>query len=298
MQNQINNYLSLIKERKSDNTYLSYKRDLLAFEKFLASEGIVKVEALTRTSVMSYVFSLHKSELSPATISRNIASLRSFFKYLRAEGIVTEDLAEGMTPPKVEKRKPQTISIENVEKLLNQPNGKDAKSLRDKAMLEVMYATGIRVSEIVSLKVGDVDLRHHAIKLTGIKNRSRVIPIGNVAVSALKAYLKHSRDKLSRGESEYLFLNYNGDSMSRQGFWKIVKGYAKKAGISDSITPHTLRHSFAAHLIENGADLQVVQELMGHTSVYSVLPYKNLNSEKLDVNLGSLGEYAKAHPRY
>ena len=224
-------------------------------------------------------------------MSRNIASIRSFFQFLQRKGKVVENPAADLELPKVEKKVPEILSLEKVELLLEQPSGDEDKEVRDKAMLELLYATGIRVTELISLKVEDVNLPLEYIRCGG-ETKSRIIPIGAQAKFSLRRYLEKVRENMIlRSDEETLFVNCNGKPMTRQGFWKIIKAYAKKAGIEEDITPHMLRHSFAAHLIQNGADLRSVQEMLGHSDISTTQIYTKLTNQKLK------NVYAKAHPR-
>ncbi len=251
-------YLQDIK-KSSNNTVLSYKRDLAKFFKFVEKQQIKDLTAINSTTLNSYILLLERENFATATISRNIATLKSFFGYLCRQGILTEDPSEKLKAPKIEKKVPGILSINEVTLLLEQPSGKSNKEIRDRAMMELLYATGIRVSELISLKMGDISMQAGYIRCNE-GNKERIIPFGSVAKSALKAYLKTARPAMVTSDKEdILFTNCSGQPMSRQGFWKLLKQYAKKAGIESDITPHTLRHSFAAHLVENGADLRSVQ---------------------------------------
>ncbi|MGL4791405.1 MAG: tyrosine-type recombinase/integrase, partial [Anaerotignaceae bacterium] len=219
------------------------------------------------------------------------ASLRGFFAFLFEKGLVLENPTTGLETPKVEKKAPEIISLEMVELLLEQPDLLEIKGIRDKAMLEVLYATGMRVTEIINIKVSDVNFTLECI-LCKHGSKERIIPIGKTAMLYLKKYLNEAREALLKGNrEETLFVNINGMPMTRQGFWKIVKAYGKMAGIAGDIKPHTLRHSFAVHLIENGCDLRSVQEMLGHSDISTTQVYARLNDSKIkDV-------YAKTHPR-
>ena len=282
----------LRKEKKSsENTVLSYGRDLRGFCRFMQESGVVDAAKVNRTNVMAYVYELQKQHKAGATVSRNIASIRSFFQYLQRKGIVMENPAADLELPKVEKKVPEILSLDKVELLLEQPSGDEDKEVRDKAMLELLYATGIRVTELISLKVEDINLSLEYIHC-GSETKSRIIPIGVQAKLSLRRYMEKVREHMvSRPDETVLFVNCNGKPMTRQGFWKIIKSYAKKAGIEEEITPHMLRHSFAAHLIENGADLRSVQEMLGHSDISTTQIYTKLTNQKLK------NVYAKAHPR-
>ncbi|MGN0436253.1 MAG: tyrosine-type recombinase/integrase, partial [Wujia sp.] len=222
-------------------------------------------------------------------ISRNIASIKSFFMFLFKKGVVENDCAETLKPPKIEKRIPEILSVEEINLLLEQPSKNTPKEVRDKAMLELLYATGMRVSELVNLKLDDVNLTLSYIVCRDNGNE-RVIPIENAAKNALENYIKNYRDGMCQS-GDYLFTNLQGTPMTRQGFWKLIKSYAKKAGINKDITPHMIRHSFASHLVTNGADLKAVQEMLGHSDISTTQIYLKSRQSKLKE------EYEKAHPR-
>ncbi len=275
----------------SENTEVSYKRDLLKMEQYLEQNGITNVQSITTTSLNSYILDLEKQGFAAATISRNVASVKSFFHYLSREMKIEEDVSDALKPPKIEKKMPGILSMEEVVLLLEQPVLSKPKGIRDRAMLELLYATGIRVTELISLRVTDVNLQMGYI-ICRDASKERIIPFGSVAKEALKVYMKEARNKLLKGnESDVLFPNCSGGMMSRQGFWKLIKQYAKKANISSEITPHTLRHSFAAHLVENGADLRAVQEMLGHSDISTTQVYADLNQNRIRQ------VYAQAHPR-
>ena len=234
-------YLHNVK-RMSANTEMSYKRDLAKLKGFLEEQGIQGIEKVTPTTLNSYILYLEKKQFAAATISRNIASMKAFFHYLWKEGKVEGDLTEMLKPPKIVRRPPEILTMEEVVRLLEQPGGNSPKEMRDKAMLELLYATGIRVTELISLKEVDVNLPMGYI-ICRDSNKERTIPFGGKAKEALVRYLEQSRQALSSGKgTNVLFTNCSGKPMSRQGFWKIIKNYAKKAGITADITPHTLRH--------------------------------------------------------
>lgn len=283
-------YLHNVK-KTSENTRLSYERDLHKLQEFLRNLGVAEVENITLTNLNSYVLFLEKNQFAPATVSRSIASIKAFYHFLFREHLVAEDISETLKAPKVEKKMPEIMTVIDVDKLLAQPSGDSIKEIRDKAMLELLYATGIRVSELVSLKVSDINFKMSFV-ICKDGAHERVIPFGNKARNALIDYLERSRGALVREEGEdILFVNCAGQPMSRQGFWKLVKSYSGKAGIEYEITPHTLRHSFAAHLVENGADLRSVQEMLGHSDISTTQVYANLSRNKLRE------VYAKSHPR-
>ena len=294
MRQLINDFTEYLKTEKgaSANTVTSYERDLRYFSNYLNTIGVNKFENVNKTSVMSYIYELQKANKSSSTISRNIASLRSFFNYHNDRGVLTVNPLRDFESPKVSKKDPEILTLNEVESLLLQPDCTTQKGIRDKAMLELLYATGIRVTELISLKISDINLKLEYLRCGDGLQKGRVIPLGSKAVEALSIYIAEARNSFLFDESEdLLFLNCRGSHMTRQGFWKIIKGYAAKAGIADNITPHTLRHSFAVHLLENGADVQAVQEMLGHSDISTTLVYVKMNKNRLkDV-------YAKAHPR-
>ncbi|MBR6402425.1 MAG: site-specific tyrosine recombinase XerD [Eubacterium sp.] len=291
MKQEIDKYITYLVDVKgsSQNTVQSYRRDLVKMQNYFDTNGIKSVSEVNSTLVRSYVLYMEDEKMSSATVSRSIASIRSFFIYLLERGIVSGNPTEGIKPPKVEKRIPETLTIEEVNVLLDQPSGDTPKEVRDKAMLELLYATGLRVSELVSLKASDINLSLSYIECHD-RNKSRVIPIENAAKSALTRYLVEVRPAMCHN-SEYLFTNIKGEEMSRQGFWKLIKSYAKKAGINKDITPHMIRHSFASHMVNNGADLISLQEMLGHSDISTTQIYLRGKSSKLKE------VYDMAHPR-
>jgi len=283
-------YLHNIK-KSSTNTVMSYKRDLKKFTAFLETQGISDMNQVTPTNLTAYVLYLEKNQFTPATVSRNIASIKAFYHFLFKERMVEEDISDVLHAPKIEKKMPGVMTMDQVTKLLEQPGGDAPKDVRDRAMLELLYATGIRVSELITLQVSDINLQMGFL-VCKESNKERVIPFGNQARKALLEYMEKGRAAMIQDEKEStLFVNCFGQPMSRQGFWKLIKYYASKAGIEEEITPHTLRHSFAAHLIENGADLKSVQEMMGHSDIATTQVYANLNHNRIRE------VYTKAHPR-
>ncbi|MCR5626194.1 MAG: site-specific tyrosine recombinase XerD [Lachnospiraceae bacterium] len=293
MEDQLNEFISYLHnvKKSSTNTELSYKRDLAKLVKFLKGAGISDFKDVKESDLTAYVMDLEKKNFTAATVSRNIASIKALFHYLLKEGKVTDNPSENLKSPKIVKKVPKILSTEEVIRLLDQPKGDTPKDLRDKAMLELLYATGMRVTELISLKVQDVNLTMSYIDCHDA-NKDRVIPFGVEARLALMNYLANSREAMVEDKTEQaLFVNCSGVPMSRQGFWKLIKYYAKKAGIKDDITPHTLRHSFAAHLVENGADLRSVQEMLGHSDISTTQIYANISHSHLRE------VYNKAHPR-
>ncbi|MFQ6864124.1 site-specific tyrosine recombinase XerD [Blautia sp.] len=293
MESLISNFIDYLHNEKntSGNTELSYERDLKKLTAYLKKQGIESMDQVRETDLKGYLAKLQKEGYESSTISRNIASIRSFFLYLFKRGMIREDPAENLKAPKVEKKMPEILTVEEVDRLLRQPNPETYKGMRDKAMLELLYAAGMRVSELLALKTEDLNLSFGYV-ICHDQSRERVIPIGNVSRDVLAAYMDHARSYFVKDETEKaLFTNCSGKPMSRQGFWKMLKGYALEADIHRDITPHTLRHSFAAHMLQNGADIKSVQEMLGHSDISSTQVYLGLDSVKMrDV-------YMKAHPR-
>ena len=293
MEREVQEYISYLHNVKhtSNNTEMSYKRDLLKVCHFMQERGITSAVAVKEQDLKAYIHALEEQKLAAATVSRNIASIKAFFLYLFSEGKIQNDPALCLKAPKIEKKMPEILTMGEVSALLEQANGDSPKEIRDKAMLELLYATGIRVTELISLKVSDVNLPMHFIMCRD-PHKERMIPFGTQAHDALERYLGGVRAEMVEDKSsEILFANCSGKPMSRQGFWKLIKFYAKKAGITADITPHTLRHSFAAHLVENGADLKSVQEMLGHSDISTTQIYANMNHNRIRE------VYAKAHPR-
>lgn len=283
-------YLHNVK-KTSNNTEMSYKRDLAKLCRYLEDEGITKIEDVTPESLTAYIKYLNDNDFKAATVSRNIASAKAFFGYCVREKGLKKDPSVTLKAPKIEKKMPEILTMEEVVRLLEQPKGDTPKELRDKAMLELLYATGIRVSELIGLDISDVNLQMNYIQCRDA-NKTRVIPFGNEARHAVIRYLESSRNVIVEDKnSTVLFANCSGQKMSRQGFWKLIKYYAKKAGINADITPHTLRHSFAAHLVENGADLRSVQEMLGHSDISTTQIYASMNHNHIRE------VYSRAHPR-
>ena len=277
-------------KKASENTLVSYKRDVEKYISYIKNRGM-DVRAASGTVILEYMFEMQQSGMSAATVSRTLASVRSFYKYLRNVKAVDFDPTEQLHSLKAEKKLPEVLSSGEVEQLLKQPKDDSDKGCRDKAMLELLYATGIRVSELINLDVSDVNVPMSFVRCKGGK-KERIIPMGHQAKDALENYINNVRKYMVKDENETaLFVNCSGARLSRQGFWKLIKYYQHIAGIETDITPHTLRHSFAAHLLENGADLHSIQEMMGHADISSTQVYSRMiNSKIKDV-------YAKAHPR-
>ncbi|MDD3368987.1 MAG: site-specific tyrosine recombinase XerD [Lachnospiraceae bacterium] len=293
MEKEIDTFISYLHNVKktSTNTELSYHRDLMKVCHFMKEQGITDIHKVTAESLETYISSLEAKNFAAASISRNIASIKAFYHYLYKEDMIEADVSEELKAPKIEKKIPEIMTQDEVVRLLDQPTGDTPKEIRDKAMLELLYATGIRVTELINLQVKDVNLQMNFI-LCVDANKERVIPFGNAARTALIRYMEYGREAMIDDKKEtVLFTNCSGQPMSRQGFWKLIKYYAKKANITADITPHTLRHSFAAHLVENGADLRSVQEMLGHSDISTTQIYATLNHNHIRE------VYAKAHPR-
>ena len=267
MMSDIKSFVSYLRDVKktSRNTEISYQRDLMQLASFLEDKGITEVEKVTKTSLNSYILFLEKEGKATTTISRELASMKAFFNFMFKEGRIRKDPAELLKAPKIEKKAPVILSVNEVNALLDQPGMTTSKEIRDKAMLELLYATGIRVSELSGLELSDLNMQVGYITCRD-GQKERMVPFGKPAKQALSVYLEKGRHELLKGkESQWLFTNCSGKAMSRQGFWKIIKYYGEKAGIQADITPHTLRHSFAAHLIRGGADIHAVQAMLGHS---------------------------------
>lgn len=278
-------------KRLSNNTLQSYKRDVDQYISYLGDMNLRSIENTNKTTVIAYLLNLQKKGRATSTISRNLASIRAFYQYLSRIKVIESDPTTNLESPKIEKKLPQILSTKEVELLLEQPKCIDLKGYRDKAMLEVLYATGIRVSELISLDMEDANLEVGFIKCNK-GNRERIVPIGTMAINALKDYIEKSRHLMVQDISEQaLFVNINGRRLTRQGFWKIIKQYKNQAKINKEITPHTLRHSFAAHLLENGADLRSIQEMLGHSDISSTQIYAQIAKNKIKE------VYKKTHPR-
>lgn len=288
----IDGFLEYLSLKKSYNTIQSYKGDITQYTCYLKENNITSYIQTTKTTVLSYLLFKQKEGKSNSTISRSLASLRAFYDYLIFErGINMKNPTLNLEAPRSERKMPTILTTKEIELFLEQPDIHDIKGVRDRAMLELLYATGIKVSELIGLKLEDVNI---SIGFVHCKNgeHKRIVPIGKTAKNAVAEYIEMARESLIKSKDETtLFVNCNGKAMSRQGFWKIVKQYQKKANIKTDITPHVLRHSFAVHLLENGADLKAIQEMLGHTDISSTQVYsKAVNSRINDI-------YMKTHPR-
>jgi len=284
------NYLKL-ERRSSDNTVASYVRDVTQFSHYLMEVEETELPHCKTEHLERYLAYMESTGKSSASAARSMAALKSFYNYLQSRGVVRINPAKHLSPVRAERKLPEILTGKEVELFLEQPQCVDAKGYRDRAMLELLYATGIRVSELVSLELDDLNLAAGVLRCRS-KGKERIIPLYRTAVKALQDYVRSIRPQLiADGGEEALFVNMSGERMSRQGFWKIIKHYQETAGIEKDITPHTLRHSFAAHLLENGADLRSIQEMLGHADISSTQIYTHVVRNQLkDV-------YQKAHPR-
>ena len=292
MEEQLNLFFGFLENDKkvSNNTLQSYRRDLKQFEKYIAENG-KDYSKVTDEEIKTYIKYMQEIGKKPSTISRGLASIRSFYQYEVKEQKIEKDPTEGIQSPKIEKRVPSVLTSNEVALLLEQPKDVDLKGIRDKAMLEFAYATGMRVTEIISLNIDDINLEQGYARCTNGK-RTRTIPLGNMSLKALKEYVLNARNIMIKDENEKaLFVNVNGQRLTRQGFWKIIKYYKEQAHIEKDITPHVLRHSFATHLLQNGADLKSIQTMLGHSDILSTQIYMQFQDETIK-NI-----YRKAHPR-
>ena len=292
MEKQLNLFFGFLENENkvSTNTLQSYKRDLKQFEKYL-EESAKDYSKITEEGIKDYIEYMQEIGKKPSTISRGLASIRSFYQYETKNKTVEKDPTDGIQSPKIEKRVPSILTSKEVALLLEQPQNVDLKGTRDKAMLEFAYATGMRVTEIISLNIDDVNLETGYVTCKTDK-KERTVPIGNMSLKALKEYILNARGTLIKDENEKaLFVNVNGQRLTRQGFWKIIKYYKEQAHIEKEITPHVLRHSFATHLLQNGADLKSIQTMLGHSDILSTQIYMQFQDESLK-NI-----YRKAHPR-
>lgn len=289
----IKEYLGYLEKEKkmTKNTLEAYKRDMLHFVQFVEARGINSVKDIGNTEIVGYVMALKNNGRSVATINRKLASLRSFFGYHLAQGRIASDPTKGVKTPKAEKKDIVYLSIEEMDKVLSLPDD-SLKGKRDKAILEMMYATGVRVSELTGIKVQDINLRIGFLSCYAPGSKARVIPLGRPARVALEEYIYDARPEIKKDkETEILFLNYKGGKLTRQGLWKLIKQYAETAGIATEITPQIFRNSFAVHMIQNGADLKSLQELLGHEDIAATQAYLSVTKSKIKE------VYDNAHPR-
>lgn len=292
--NILMDYLHYLKVERglSENTINSYGIDLKLFLEYLRENEIPSFKQVNKEVIVNYMQSEKNNNKANSSILRSVSSLRKFFQYLAQEKIIEKDPMLLIDTPKKKQHLPQMLTKEEVEKLLRSPNTGQVLGLRDRAMLELMYATGLRISEIINLKLEDLHLTMGTLQTLGKGHKERIVPVGDEAIKWVNRYLEEARPKLLKQKrSNYLFLNFHGNNLTRQGVWKNLKAEVRKAGIQKNITPHTLRHSFATHILENGADLRIVQELLGHADISTTQIYTHLSNKQLaDI-------YNRAHPR-
>lgn len=295
MESYIAKFIEYMRHEKSlaENSLLAYSRDIKEFCRFSDERGINRIEDITNTEVIAYLLKLKNEGKSTATVNRKMASLRSFFEYLASIGHIAKNPANNIKSPRIERKQIEYLTIDEVEQLLRMPDT-SVKGIRDKALLELLYASGMRVSEIAGSDISDINLRIGFIISKGEYGKARIIPLGRPARAALEAYLYEGRPKFIRdreNDCQALFVNYNGERLTRQGIWKVIKIYAREAGLEHKINPQTLRNSFAVHMIQNGADLRSLQELLGHEDITATQVYLNVSKNRIkDV-------YDKTHPR-
>lgn len=286
---QFINYLA-VEKLLAKNSLLAYQRDLGDYFDFLEKEKIKDLAKVTPKDIREFLMQLKERKLASSTISRHLVAIKIFHRFLVREKHLKHDATSALESPKTWKRLPHFLSIQDVEKILKVPNARTARGSRDRAILELFYATGMRVSELVNLKLGDINLESAFLKCTGKGNKERVIPLGRLALEAIQAYLDRVRSR-TQTKSQELFVSQQRKKFSRQCIWQIIKKYARGSHINKRITPHTLRHSFATHLLEGGADLRVVQELLGHSDISTTQIYTHISKDRLK------GIHSKFHPR-
>lgn len=293
MKDHIGDFLIYLEKEKrmAKNSRDAYGRDIREFGEFAAQRDISDLAQVTNTDVVAYLHHLKVSGRSAATINRKVASLRAYYRYLAGSRMVTEDPTANIKSPRIKRKEVEYLSMEEIDRLLSSPDDSD-KGIRDRAIMEVLYATGIRVTELIEVDVEDVNLRMGFVTCDGSGSKARIVPLGRPARAALEAYVFDVRDRFIRSEEEKaLFVNQNGRRLSRQGLWKILRDYGEKAGLEHKLTPHTLRNSFAVHMLQNGADLKSLQELMGHDDITATQIYLSATKSRIkDV-------YDRAHPR-
>ncbi len=295
MQDQLKDFIHFLVVEKglATNTVVSYERDLKSYLLYLNKvEEVSSLDEVTRATIIQFLKFLTEKGKSSKTIARHIASIRSFHQFLLREKVTTQDPTVHIDRPKQEQKLPQVMSVEEVQALLEGPDVSKVFGIRDKAMLELLYATGMRVSELISLNLSDVHMTMGFVRCIGKGNKERIIPLGKMAQNAIASYIEESRSQLTKKKTtDALFVNLHGNRLTRQGFWKILKKLTKEAGIEKELTPHTLRHSFATHLLENGADLRAVQEMLGHADISTTQIYTHVTKTRMkDV-------YSMFHPR-
>ncbi|EOT47986.1 tyrosine recombinase XerD [Enterococcus sp. AZ150] len=285
MKEQIEEYLHYltIERGLSSNTKQSYARDLMQYYHFLVERNITQWQNVDRYLVLDFLETMQKAGKSPATVTRMISSLRRFHQFLRQERVTDHDPMQHIDTPKKQQKLPDTLSLEEVERLIQTPDTKTILGIRDRALLEVMYATGLRVSEVINLRLSDVHLNMALLQTIGKGEKERIVPLGDLAIDWIERYLDEARPLLvgKHPDETALFVNHHGKKLSRQGVWKNLKQIVREAGIFKTVTPHTLRHSFATHLLENGADLRTVQELLGHADISTTQIYTHITKKRM-----------------
>jgi integrase/recombinase XerD len=293
--NAVSSFLTHVKVEKglSVNTYAAYKRDLSKFEEF-AKKRKLELKKITRDDLVDFLAGLYRQKLESKTVARHLVTLRNFFRFARVQEVIADDPAVNLESPKIRKSLPGYLRLEEVERLLQQPDANTPFGLRDRAMLEVLYSTGLRVSELTGLKVADMDTKVGCVRCIGKGDKERVVPVGKKALAIVERYLREGRPEIvknARTSSAFLFVNRRGGKISRVGVWKILSNYGKRAGLRTSLTPHMLRHSFATHLLERGADLRSVQLMLGHADISTTQIYTHVVEERLKQ------VYKAHHPR-
>ncbi len=276
MESCVEEYLQYIQSNRknSGNTASAYKSDLIKLCDFLKKHNITEWDKVTFTDLNSYVLSLEKDNHAASTISRNVSSIRSFFSWMFRARLISNEPSYNLKPPKIVRKSPEILTVEEMKMLLDTPDTDTDKGLRDKAMLELLYATGMKVNELISLRMEEINLQLKFVMLRG-EEKERMVPFGEPAKTAISNYLTSVRDKIAKPDNELLFINMNGNSMTRQGFWKIIKGYGGITGLGDRLTPHTFRHTYAAHMAAKGADLKALQEILGHADISTTQIYSS-----------------------
>jgi integrase/recombinase XerD len=282
----ISSFVTHVKVEKglSANTVEAYQRDLVKFEAF-AKKRKLTLEAVSRDDLVDFLAGLYREKLESRTVARHLVTLRNFFRFAQIHDLITTDPTINLESPKIRRTLPGYLKLEDVEKLLNQPDQKTAMGIRDRAMLEVLYSTGLRVSELVGLRIGDLDSKMGCVRTIGKGDKERIVPVGKKALAMVEKYLHEARPELLKKakiwQSQALFVNRRGRSLSRVGVWKILSGYGRRAGMRVPLTPHMLRHSFATHLLERGADLRSVQLMLGHADISTTQIYTHVVEERL-----------------
>ncbi len=293
MEAQVRTFLNYLRVEKglSDNTIQAYRRDMAKFAVF-AGERKVGVTELRREHVVDFLATLYRRNLDSRSVARHLVTIRHFFRFLLLEGTIESDPAANIESPKFRQSLPEFLSVDEVDRLLRQPDKNDVVGIRDRAMIELMYSTGLRVSELCGLRVSDLQMEPGCLRCIGKGNKERLVPVGKRALEAVRGYLREARHAFSRGvASPYLFLNQKGHKLNRIAFWKILGEYGRKAGLRKSLTPHMLRHSFATHLLDRGADLRSVQMMLGHSDISTTQIYTHVVEERLKQ------VYKAHHPR-